>query len=273
MFCLKNVLLAVVLATSNLCFSTSITAQPAMSDDLAAVSITLEQYKIFLENGTYDGQDWRQFETLPLSRYDTFKIAFEHFVQTRGKVVVELGTSRSYVHGGLIGCNSDDPKYWTPNQPQNWDWGAGFFTRMAAESLQHVNPVIHTIDLARSHIERCKLMTKPFARLISYHVCSSVDYLKKMPPKSIDLLYLDTGDMWPIEPTANLQLEEAMEIVRRNLLTDNGIILIDDVRNQTPKKFGELSDLGKSKYAIPYLLMNGYEIIADGYQVILRRKV
>jgi len=40
-------------------------------------------------------------------------------------------------------------------------------------------------------------------------------------------------------------------IVEKNLLTPNGILLIDDVKNQTPKKFGDTSGLGKSKYAIP----------------------
>ena len=37
--------------------------------------------------------------------------------------------------------------------------------------------------------------------------------------KKIDLLYLDTGDMTPIENTALLHLREADIIVRRNLLS------------------------------------------------------
>lgn len=231
----------------------------------------LNRYQRLLEQGTYDGQDWRSFAKMPKSRYDTFLMAFEHFEQHAGKVVVELGTTRSFVHGGLVGCNSDDTKYWTPGNPENWDWGAGCFTRMAAECLAHLNPTIHTIDLARSHIERCKIITADYKNILTYHVCSSLDFLKTCPFK-IDLLYLDTGDMWPIEPTANLQLGEAQIIVERDLLAPNGIILIDDVRNQTPKKFGEKSDLGKSKYAIPYLLKHGYEIVADEYQVILKKK-
>lgn len=235
------------------------------------VAQSLEPYRNFLEEGTYQGQNWSSFEKVPLSRYFTFKLAFEHFIQSNGSVVVELGTSRSFVHGGLVGCNSNDPIYWTPENPENWDWGAGFFTRMAAQTLKPFNPIIHTVDLAKSHITRCQLMTKPFEKFVRYHVCSSVDFLRTLQPQSVDLLYLDTGDMWPIEPTAYLQLEEAMVIVERDLLTRDGIILIDDVKNQTPKQFGEVSDLGKSKYAIPYLLSNGYEIVADEYQVILRK--
>ena len=92
-----------------------------------------------------------------------------------------------------------------------------------------------------------------------------------MPSQSIDLLYVDTGDMTPIEPTALLQLEEAIVVIERNLITPNGIILIDDVRNQTPKQFGETSDLGKAKYSIPYFLEHGFTIIADEYQVILQK--
>ena len=103
-----------------------------------------------------------------------------------------------------------------------------------------------------------------------YRVCSSLDFLKVFN-KKIDLLYVDTGDMTPIEPTARLQLEEAKIIVERDLLSDNGIILIDDVRNQTPKKFGETSEYGKAKYSLAYFVEHGYKIIADEYQVVLMK--
>ena len=190
-----------------------------------------------------------------------------------GQIIVELGTSRSFTHGGLPGCNKDDPIYWTPLQPENWDWGAGFFTRMVATSLSHLRPMIHTVDLSPSHIERCKIMTSDFSHLITYHVANSLDFLQNWPSsESIDLLYLDTGDMTPIEPTAQLQLEEAKIIVERDLISKNGYLLIDDVRNQTPKKFGETSELGKSKYSLPYLLSHGFEIVMDEYQVILKKK-
>ncbi len=232
----------------------------------------LNQYKNYLEQGTYEGYDWSYFTIKPQSRYYTFKMAFELFKAHQGHVVVELGTSRSFVHGGHPGCNRDDIIYWTPHDPQNWDWGAGFFTRMAAECLSHLNPVIHTVDIIASHIERCKLITADFSDYLIYHVTSSVDFLKTCAPQSIDLLYVDTGDMTPLELTALLQLEEAMVIVERDLLSGNGIILIDDVRNQTPKLYGEMCELGKAKYSIPYFLEHGFEIIADEYQVILRKK-
>lgn len=247
-------------------------ASLAIHADTGIVAAKLSCYKDFLEQGTYDGQDWSKFKRMPLSRYFTFRRAFEHFEQNNGKVIVELGTSRSFTHGGHIGCNLDDPRYWFPKNPEHWDWGAGFFTRMAAESLQHLNPKIHTIDIMHQHIQRCKVMTADFKDMIKYHVCSSLDFLRRCKAESIDLLYLDTGDMWPIDPTAELQLEEAKILVERNVLTKNGLLLIDDVQNQTPVKFGETSGLGKSKYAIPYLLEHGFEIVENEYQVILRKK-
>jgi hypothetical protein len=245
--------------------STELTGTPAPK----AITM-LKRYKEYLHEGTLQNQDWSQLSRIPKTRYATFRQAFEHFEKNNGKIIVELGTTRSFVHGGLPGCNSDNPAYWTPNNPANWDWGAGCFTRMAGECLQHTNPIIHTVDLAWQHIERCKIVTKDFAHLISYHVNSSEQFLRSIPYK-VDLLYLDTGDMTPIEPTAQLQLREAQIIVERDLIAPNGIILIDDVRNQTPKKFGELSDLGKAKYSIPYLLAHGFEMVADEYQVILKK--
>lgn len=233
----------------------------------------LEPYREYLEKGTYEGHDWSSFERLPLSRYDTFRAAFDLFEEYQGKVVVELGTSRSFTHGGHPGCNRNETHFWTPDQPENWDWGAGFFTGMAARCLSPLNPQIHTIDIESAHIQRCRHMTLEYAGIINYHVCSSLDFLKNCNfPEGIDLLYLDTGDMTPIEPTANLQLAEVKIIVERNLIAPNGFLLIDDVRNQTPKKFGETSELGKSKYSLPYLLDNGFEIVMDEYQVLLRKK-
>lgn len=232
----------------------------------------LEPYKSYLDWGTYQGQDWSAFQKLPLSRYDTFLAAFTHFKTIKGAIIVELGTSRSFTHGGHPGCNSVDPSYWDCTRPENWDWGAGFFTRMVATCLQQCKPEIHTVDIAASHIVRSQLMTKEFSSLMTYHVESSIDFLRNCHfPQGIDLLYLDTGDMTPIEPTALLQLEEAKVIVERNLLSENGWILIDDVKNRTPKQYGETSELGKSKYALPYLLQNGFEIVMDEYQVILQK--
>lgn len=236
------------------------------------ISNILDRYKTFLEDGTYMGQDWSVFPTKPKSRYDTFKYAFEYFEKNHGKVVVELGTTRSFVHGGSPGCNTSNLAYWTPHNPENWDWGAGFFTRVAAESLAHLNPTMHTIDIDYTHIYRSAVITYDFRNIIQYHVCSSFDFLKQVQPYSIDLLYLDTGNMTPIEETARMQLAEARIIVERNVLSTNGIILIDDVRNQTPRAFGDTSGLGKAKYSIHYFLANGYELLMDEYQVILRRK-
>lgn len=237
------------------------------------IASPLEIYKEFLEWGTYEGQNWSSLSRLPQSRYETFRFVFDHFERNGGKVVVELGTSRSFNHGGLPGCNSDQISYWKPDQPETWDWGAGFFTRMAAICLSHLSPQIHTVDLSPNHIARCKIMTADFSQIISYHVKDSVAFLKNCDfPEGIDLLYLDTGDITPIEPSALLQLEEAKVIADRNLLAKDGLILLDDVKNRTPREFGEMNDLGKSKYSIPFLLQHGFEIVMDEYQVILRKR-
>jgi hypothetical protein len=237
------------------------------------VESQLVTYKNLLDWGTLSGSDWPEFTTLPKTRYDTFKVAFEAIEQIDHPIVVELGTSRSFTHGGLPGCNLDDIIYWVPENPEGWDWGAGFFTRMAAVALNHTNPHIHTVDICSSHIKRCQIMTSDFADRIDYHIADSVTFLKNCYfPEKIHLLYLDTGDMSPIEPTAELQLEEAKVIVARDLIAEGGFILIDDVRNQTPKKFGDTSGLGKSKYSLPFLLDHGFNLVMDEYQVLLQKQ-
>ena len=225
-------------------------------------TLKLRSYQQYLEDGTNEGQDWKLFEKVPQSRYHTFRRTFEEFEKMNGTIIVELGTTRSFVHGGLPGCNEDDTRHWTPQDPKRWDWGAGCFTRMVAECLCHTTPEIHTIDITAAHINRCKVITKEFENIITYHVTSSEKFLSECM-FDIDLLYLDTGNMTPIEETAQLHLREAKIIVQRNLIKKGGLILIDDVRHTTPKRFGETSSYGKAKYSLPYLLNNGFEIIED----------
>ena len=244
---------------------TFLTTRP--TDQVSSTKI-LKKYKTHLEDGTYAGQDWSKFQEKPQSRYHTFKTVFEHFEKNSGKIVVELGTTHSFVDGRYPGCDQDDIQYWNPNNPERWDWGAGCFTLMAAECLTHLKPQIYTVDADASAIRRCQIMTKGY-NTVMHQRTTSEQFLRTFP-KKIDLLYLDTGYMNPIEPTANLQLREAQIVVERNLLSENGLLLIDDVRNQNV--IGNKSRLGKSKYAIPYLLENGFEIVADEYQVILRKR-
>lgn len=186
--------------------------------------------------------------------------------------IVELGTSRSFVDGRFEGCNSDDSKYWEPNNPEKWDWSAGHFTGVFSEILYDKNLHLQTVDLMKNHINRCKIMTNDYKQKITYHVSDSVKFLNNQKENGFDLIYMDTGDMTPIEPSAQLHLREAKIIVSKNLLKKGGLILIDDVRNILPKKFGETSDYGKAKYSIQYFIENGFEIVQDHYQVVMRKK-
>ncbi len=231
----------------------------------------IEKYKDYLENalGYYYNDDIfiKYFNKVPKSRYHTFKYCIDYF-NNKNPVIVELGTSRSFVDGRFEGCNLDDTKYWEPNNPEKWDWSAGCFTKVFSESFP--NSSLTTVDLSKNHIERCKFMNKN-ANNINYIVSSSEDFLNSIDYK-IDLLYLDTGDMTPIEETAHLHLREAKIIVERNLINTDGLILIDDVRNPTPKNAGEPSNYGKAKYSIPFLLQNGFKPLINEYQVILKKK-
>lgn len=251
-------ILFIALTLSSFCFAT---------DPTNHIETVLNRYKNFLEHGTYFLMNAYTSPRAIESRYYTFKKAFEYFKLCNGKVIVELGTCRSLVHGGLPGCNLDDAEYWQSNNPETWDWGSGLFTRMAAECLAPYQPYIHTIDKNPSHIARCRIITQDFKHLINYHVCTSEAFLTSCPPESIDLLYIDTGDI--NNTTARLHIEEAKIIIARNLMSPNGIILIDDVRNSIMPC--DASKLGCGKYAIPFLLRNGYEIMEDEYQVLLKK--
>lgn len=207
------------------------------------------------------------FGRMPKSRYWSFRTACDHLKSlNRPLTIVELGTSRSFVDGRFPGCNSDDKSYWEPDAPEKWDWSAGLFTHVFAKMFP--DSTIHTVDLCPAHIRRCQYMNKDSTN-IQYHVASSENFLKSLT-HPVDLIYLDTGDMTPIEPTAQLQLREARIVTQKNLIRPDGLVLIDDVRNLTPKRIGETSDYGKAKYSIPHFEACGYVNIFDEYQVVLK---
>ena len=241
---------------------------PALVNDFAARDAVerLLPFRRYLDAHTAEASGDR---APAASRFDSFAFAFSHFARNGGRRVVELGTIRSFVHGGLEGCNSDDPRWWQPERPETWDWGAGCFSLLAAICLAPLQPEIHTVDSSSAHLERCKVVTAKYAGLFHYHASDSVEYLRRIAPGSIDLLYVDTGDMWPLEPVAIHQLEEARAVVATGALSPRGLVLIDDVRNATPARLGDATPLAKAKYALPYMLDNGFEVVFDGYQTVL----
>jgi len=226
----------------------------------------LKKYKELLDLGSFEGLRYIDEEK---SRYKSFDYCLDFLKNIEQSEVLELGTCRSFVDGKFNGCNSDDPIYWDPLNFSRWDWGAGCFSLVFGQ-LSKCN--LTTLDLSEAHIRRCKIMTDSLDIECNHIVSNSLDFLASTNNK-FDLIYLDTGDMWPIEPTCNLQLKESEIIVRRELLKKDGIILIDDVLNKTPSEMGDHKNkLGKSEYSIPYLVENGYEIVFKGYQYILRKK-
>ena len=111
-------------------------------------------------------------------------------------------------------------------------------------------------------------MTRPFEKNLRYYVCDSVQFLSTFRTKC-DLIYMDTGDMTPIEPTAHLQINEARVIVDEKLVNTGGYILIDDVRHPAALDQDARNFYGKAKYSIPFLVSRGFRVVSDEYQVLL----
>ena len=237
--------------------------------------IILEKYKNLMEESMFpyhSSEEYKKyFNRVPKFRYHTLKYCLDYFFDKEFKTIAELGTSRSFVDGKFPGCNEDDTRYWEPENPEKWDWSAGCFTRVIGEIIQDTDIEFLTVDLDPRHIRRSKIMTEELNN-IEYYIMSSEQFLESGEGQ-LDFVYMDTGDMTPIENTAQLHLREAKLIVERNIISDDGILLIDDVRSPVPKITSkEESDYGKAKYSIPYLQENGFEIVMDEYQVVMIKK-
>lgn len=249
--------------------------KPYNNGEKFIMSDALEKYKNYMDDAHWNYTTKEQFEEfygrVPKFRYDTMRYCWDEVIKHGFTTIVELGTTRSFVDGKFPGCNEDNIKYWEPENPDIWDWSAGCFTRLVGELIQGTEIDFITVDLEPRHIRRSKIVTEGLGN-IEHIVMSSEEFLLSGEGK-IDFLYMDTGDMTPIEPTAQLHLRESKILVENNLISDNGIILIDDVRNTTPKIIAkEESDYGKAKYSIPYLMENGFELVMDEYQVVLQKR-
>jgi hypothetical protein len=225
----------------------------------------LKKYKPYLDMGSNEGLRYQSDEK---SRYASFSLCLDEMLKITNPNILELGTCRSFVDGKFIGCNSDDIHFWNKDDISKWDWGAGCFSLIFG---QIPGCKLTTLDLIGSHIARCKIMTDSLNIKCEHIISDSLLFLQNTTSK-FDLIYLDTGDMWPIKPTEELQLKEAQIIVERNLLNVNGILLIDDVLNGTPREQGDINNkYGKSTLSIPYLLSNGFKLSFEGYQYILHQ--
>ena len=234
-------------------------------------------YNEFLKNAMvyyYSEEDQLKcYGSVPKQRDYTFNKCIEHFKNSDFINILELGTSRSFVDGRYPGVCSTDTKFWEPKSLEKWDWSAGLFTKYFSDVLTERGKdfKITTVDINQEALNICKVITSNNKDNIEYILNSSEQVISSCQKKSIDLLYLDTGNM--DETTALLHLREADALIKNDILKDDGLILIDDVKNPymilnnlTTNK------LGKSKYSIPYLLENGFELVEDEYQVILKKK-
>jgi ubiquinone/menaquinone biosynthesis C-methylase UbiE len=119
------------------------------------------------------------------------------------------------VDGKFNGVLKTDNKYWEPNNPEKWDWSAGIFTKYFSDILTENKKdySITTVDISKNALYISKTMTKSNNKNIRFVNCKSEDIIKSYPDKSIDLLYLDTGNM--DEFTAKLHLREAQLLINK----------------------------------------------------------
>lgn len=163
--------------------------------------------------------------------FDGYRFAFERFEEHNGKFVVELAS---------------------------WDWDTNRFGYLAADCLYHTDPYVYILETHDDAMKKCKSMTKKLGYVIDYHVWQIVDFLKYYPLNHcIDLLHMGTLQRLSHEMAAQVNLDAVKMIVQRNLLSNTGIILIDNIE--------------QCERAVRYLLSHGYKTLLSGAQLIISR--
>lgn len=194
----------------------------------------MENFTDFLGINSWFDQKYRVKSD---GRYPTFKLALNLFLQTKGKNIVETGTTRMVE-----------------------DYGAGYSTVLFGDFLAKYGGHIWTVDISQPNIDTCKIVTEPFKSVITYVTDDSHTFLANFT-QSIDLLYLDSYD-YPLDgtdpgPCQQHQLKEFK--LAQPWLTDQAIILLDD---------NNFDNGGKTKLTKDYLLREGYTCLLDLQQSI-----
>lgn len=212
-------------------------------------------------------------------RRESVALALRAIAAKKEPVIVELGASRSFVSGGSEGVMDADPKYWQPDRPEQWDWGAGIFSRVAAEAIAGTDAVLHSVDPSDRAIAISRTITESVGANVELHHTTSTEFLRSFD-RPIDLLYMDHHET--CEEGALLHLSDARLVLDLDLMAPDGVIAVDDVHVHGPlrerlvsvmRSFGGHRDLhfGKGKYSIPYLRSAGLNVLYEGYQVVLGR--
>ncbi len=212
-------------------------------------------------------------------RESSMTLALRSLIGRQAPVVVELGTSRSFVDGNHEGVMKADRSYWNPDRPQVWDWGAGIFSRVCGETIAGTDAVLHSVDPFDDAIQIARTMTADVDAQIEFHQTTSTEFLANFE-RPIDLLYMDHDETH--ERGALLHLDDARLVIDSDLMAPDGVIVVDDVhvRHRFVERAIRLGRRvmrrshchhGKGKYSIPYLVANGFRIQHEGYQVVLGR--
>lgn len=148
------------------------------------------------------------------------------------------------------------------------DWyGGGYSTYLFGMYLRlKGRGHLDSVDVDAKNAEFSQLWTYDFRNHVTVHNQDSHKFLADWPRgKQIDLLYLDSMDLW-VDGHPQHCLKEA-QLALESSAGNLDMILIDDTMWTTD---GGL--WGKGAITVPYLQSMGYNVVYSGYQTLLERK-
>jgi len=174
-------------------------------------------------------------------RYKTFALALQLMQEREVKTFVETGTARLGDKNFL---------------------GDGGSTIIFADWASQNNAEAYSVDIDLNALGNARAALGPLGAYMELIHSDSIDFLQTFNCP-IDFLYLDSYDFDVNDPNPSQQHHLKEIIAAYPYLTEDSIVMIDDC---------DLPHGGKGTLVIEYLLDRGWEVIAEGYQVILVHK-
>ena len=174
-------------------------------------------------------------------RYCSFLLALG-ILETHGsKTLVETGTSR---------CGAS-----------NFIWDGGSTVIFSDWAHKH-NAHLYSVDISPNAVQTSQDAVKAYEPAVTIVCSDSIEFLSKFG-KPIDFLYLDSFDyeVGNPEPSQKHHLKEIEAAYP--FLHANSIVMIDDC---------DFPCGGKGILVIDYLTKKGWNVLYEGYQVILTKR-
>jgi len=201
------------------------------------------------------------------SRHNLLRKAFELMIEssTQPKVIIEVAVKHAFQKKNM----ETDRLLLAQPDHASIGWGAGSFTRVAAQCNQHIDG-LRVIELSIHEHPRTYEMSQNYS-LITTHLLSLNDFVRRYEGPPLTLLYSDSGSQ--NDTCFDVALAKLLVKNRYKLFSAEAYIVIDGLSATGTFVRPPSSQLRQNScvdHSLEHFVASGWHVIISGSQSILK---